>query len=49
MAPAQQQSICEYAPTSAGAEDYERLVTAIERRLESPADPGAISGFAAGA
>lgn len=48
-APAQQQSIFEYAPTSAGAEDYERLVTAIEQRLENPPGPSVVSGFATGA
>jgi chromosome partitioning protein len=48
-APSKQQSIFEYAPRSAGAEDYERLVTSIESRLEASVGPSPVSRFSAGA
>lgn len=48
-APSKQQSIFEYAPASAGAQDYERLVSAIERRLDNPTSMGVASGPVTGA
>lgn len=47
-APSKQQSIFEYAPRSAGAEDYARLVEAVERRMEAPSVSEPITAFSPG-
>ena len=44
-APSKQQSIFEYAPKSAGAQDYQRLVELVEERLDTPGAPESAPSF----